>query len=1210
MVTTPRCPDIGSMTRPSRLASLLRLGAVALTAILVLGGLALFQGRPSSATPNPAGWNIALAIGSDPSAGALNAGGFVFTPSTYKACNDCSFGIQTSVGGSPEFSFADQTTTPASNLGVGAPATTTDGMTYFARFDTPTWPAGRDGSMGQLFTPTASGQLGAQLQMACLLPSGGTPPPGASITLYQIDANGNLTDEVQQVPFPWAQCPTLSDWSSGLSSSAFQFVDTGLNASVVSGTQYVILLTGTGGTEPWDETTSISGTVTGSMSGAAVSGACVTATPTAGSPTMVTTNPDGTYYFYGLATGNYTVSVDPSCAGNVTTPYQSQTYPSPVSAPLGPFTFLNFSLSSTGGGGGGGGGGPGSISGTLTDSVTGNPVMGPCVTATTSGGSLTTGSMNGAYQFTNLPNGTYTISVDPTCNGTAQSNYAPQTYPSPITLSAAQPEATGVNFVLVQPISSLSGTVTVASTGLGIGGVCVTASKNNSPGPSTTATTSGDGTYTISGLSLGDYTVLVDPTCNNQNSSSLASQILPNPVVVTATPVTGVNVALAPGSSISGYVTDAVTGSPLSGVCVNAHTTGASPVGLNKGSASGPDGSYTVNDLTVGVAYQLTASPCNGQVYAPLTLANLVTVTTNPINSVNFALNVGGSISGTVVNGLTGLGVANACVGADEVGGFGAMTQTTASGTYAFTSGTFNSSLLNPGTYAVSVDPTCAQNQPSPFDTELLTNVVVTPGGNTVLPDFALGQATMTPTGTGIVQELVTSNGTVSVTFTSVSNGGTTDMTPLSPGDVGYTSPVGFALGASPTYVDVATTATYSGAITACFAYQPSNFPAGATPQLLHYTGGQWQDVTTSVNTTTDTICGSVTSLSPLALGLVTTPPTIANIPTGAVSTGGTLTPAVSTNGDGVTSVTSSTPGVCTVSGSTVAYVGIGTCTLTAHVAAGTVYAAADGVPQSFTVLSPVAITSAGTTTFTVGESGRFQMTATGSPAPTFSVTGPLPKGVGLSSAGLLSGKPAAGTGGSYVVTVTASNGAGNGTQSFTLVVDQSPMVTSCCAATFTVGQLGHVQMTATGYPAPTFSATGKLPLGVTLSSAGLLSGDPVTGTGGVYLVEVTAKNGVGPGASLPFVLLVVQAPAITSAGTTTFTLGQPSHFQMTATGYPSPVFRLTAGKLPAGVTLSSSGLLSGKPSAGTAGTYAVTVTASNGVGAGATQHFTLVVNR
>ena len=79
------------------------------------------------------------------------------------------------------------------------------------------------------------------------------------------------------------------------------------------------------------------------------------------------------------------------------------------------------------------------------------------------------------------------------------------------------------------------------------------------------------------------------------------------------------------------------------------------------------------------------------------------------------------------------------------------------------------------------------------------------------------------------------------------------------------------------------------------------------------------------------------------------TTPTISNLP-GSGTYGGSFDPTVSTDGDGATSVTSSTTGVCTVSGSTVSYVGVGTCTLVAHVAAGTNYTAADGSNQSISV--------------------------------------------------------------------------------------------------------------------------------------------------------------------------------------------------------------------------------------------------------------------
>jgi hypothetical protein len=81
-------------------------------------------------------------------------------------------------------------------------------------------------------------------------------------------------------------------------------------------------------------------------------------------------------------------------------------------------------------------------------------------------------------------------------------------------------------------------------------------------------------------------------------------------------------------------------------------------------------------------------------------------------------------------------------------------------------------------------------------------------------------------------------------------------------------------------------------------------------------------------------------------------------------------------------------------------------------------------------------VTSADQTTFIEGTAGSF--TVTGSGSPTLTETGALPSGVTFSSAGVLSGTPAAGTGGSYPVQITATNTAGAVTQAFTLTVQPS----------------------------------------------------------------------------------------------------------------------------------------------------------------------------
>jgi Abnormal spindle-like microcephaly-assoc'd, ASPM-SPD-2-Hydin/Putative Ig domain len=132
----------------------------------------------------------------------------------------------------------------------------------------------------------------------------------------------------------------------------------------------------------------------------------------------------------------------------------------------------------------------------------------------------------------------------------------------------------------------------------------------------------------------------------------------------------------------------------------------------------------------------------------------------------------------------------------------------------------------------------------------------------------------------------------------------------------------------------------------------------------------------------------------------------------------------------------------------------------------------------NFTVNQPPAITSANTTTFTVGTAGNFTVTASGFPAPTFSETGTLPSNVTLSSAGVLSGTPAANTGGTYKITITASNGISpNATQSFTLIVNSGATLkiapTSVNFGTVYLDQIGaqFVTLTNTGTAPITISS-------------------------------------------------------------------------------------------------------------------------------------------
>jgi len=219
--------------------------------------------------------------------------------------------------------------------------------------------------------------------------------------------------------------------------------------------------------------------------------------------------------------------------------------------------------------------------------------------------------------------------------------------------------------------------------------------------------------------------------------------------------------------------------------------------------------------------------------------------------------------------------------------------------------------------------------------------------------------------------------------------------------------------------------------------------------------------------------------------------------------------------------------------------------------ASGAGASSASSNTDSIAIDVPPAITSGSSATFTVGTAGSFTVTSTGTPTSSLSESGSLPIGVTFTDNGngtaTLSGIPASGSGGSYPITITASNGVSpNGNQNFTLTVNQPPAITSGSSATFTAGAAGSFTVTASGYPASTISESGLLPGGITFSG-GVLSGAPTVA--GSYPISFTATNGVSPDATQNFTLTVVSGPAVNIAvnAPASSYLGSPISFTVTA---------------------------------------------------------------
>jgi hypothetical protein len=217
----------------------------------------------------------------------------------------------------------------------------------------------------------------------------------------------------------------------------------------------------------------------------------------------------------------------------------------------------------------------------------------------------------------------------------------------------------------------------------------------------------------------------------------------------------------------------------------------------------------------------------------------------------------------------------------------------------------------------------------------------------------------------------------------------------------------------------------------------------------------------------------------------------------------GTLPAGVtfSDNGDGTATI-AGTPARSAV--------GVYTVTLAAKSTAGT-------ATQTFTLTitkAPV-IKKIPTTTAHVGTALNLTITTTGYTTPAITESGTLPPGLAFTDnedgTATISGTPAAGSGGSYTVTISAANQLGTAVQTFILKVDEPPAITSPDAASASTGTAFAFQVTTTGYPAPALSKEGTLPAGITFkASTGTLSGTPKAGTAGTYTIAITATNSSG----------------------------------------------------------------------------------------------------
>src|SRR5207245_2941397 len=204
---------------------------------------------------------------------------------------------------------------------------------------------------------------------------------------------------------------------------------------------------------------------------------------------------------------------------------------------------------------------------------------------------------------------------------------------------------------------------------------------------------------------------------------------------------------------------------------------------------------------------------------------------------------------------------------------------------------------------------------------------------------------------------------------------------------------------------------------------------------------------------------------------------------------------------------------------------------------------------------------------------------------------------------GTLSGTPAAGSGGTYPITFTATNSAGNTPQNFTLTVNHAPAITTAAAnQTVCAGATATFTAAASGFPTPSVQWQLSTDAGVTFTNIGgatSTSYSTSTGTNGnQYRAHFTNAAG---SADTTATLTVNPNPTATISGPTSVCVGASAQLTANPSGGTAPY---TYSWSPGGQTTASI-----NPSTSTAGSTLYTVTVTDSKGCTATASQTLTVN-
>lgn len=787
--------------------------------------------------------------------------------------------------------------------------------------------------------------------------------------------------------------------------------------------------------------------------------------------------------------------------------------------------------------------------------------------------------------------------------------------------------ATSMTFdaVFSEPVSNVStDDFTVVGTGSAAGSVGAVSGSGTTYAVTVTGIT-GNGTLR---LNLNSGTNVVDTAGNAAAAFTAGSTHTVAIPTAPGAPIIGIATALDGQASVPFTAPPDNGGSIITG-----YTVTASPGGMTVGGAGSP---LLVTGLDNGTAYTFTVTATNAIGTGVASSASNA-VTPKAAQSITFA-NPGTQIFGTTPT-LTASSSAGLAV--TFTSSTTAVCTITSGGTVAFISaGTCSITAGQAGNGAIAAAADVMQS----FTVNAITPTAPTIGTATA----GDAQATVTFTapasngGAPITSYTVTANpggntgiGAGSpITVTGLTNGVNYTFSVAATNNVGTgngSAASNAVIPASPQTITFANPGAQNyGTMPTLTATSTSGLPVSftsATPGVCTITsGGVLAFVTAGTCTVRADQSGNSSYLAanPVSQSF-TVNPVVPGAPTAAVATpSGTgeikvaFSAPLSSGGAAITSYTvTSIPGGITALGAgspiTVSGLTVGqtyTFTVTATNSSGT---SAPSPASNAAVAADAIVASPSSATVPYGAGSVVPLAISGV-ASTVSIVSAPTHGATSVVGTTVTYTPTPGYAGTDSFSFQASDGnMTSATAVVSLTVSAPTLATSPASLTAATAGTAYTQTLVTSGGAAPYGYQvqgGSLPTGMTLSAAGVLAGTPTAA--GTYTFSVRATDsstGSGPFHVDTAYTLQVSAPQI---GFTLSTLPQSSTAiaytqQLQVSGGVAPYsFQVSAGALPSGLSLGSDGTFSGTPTG--AGSYAFTVTVTDGNGFTASQAFTLNV--